>query len=607
MSIGPLDDNFSEEELEEQENEDEIFLLKKKNFSQRNSVGPNPRILDNNNNRRFSWNQPNLNTKDSIQQRSHDQIRVKSKLQASANKDSENKSGKDLISPRKSPLISRAQKTQSLNISSNRIKKVDPLASKDINDTNNISNQKEKIEDTNNKEQVIHDLITNDKDIIVDNNEESKNNEAIKVEIIKEIFSDINEIKEEAIKEPITKIHKESPIIVITVTEETTITDENNSKTFEEKVTPEVKGDINNDIKNDINNDIKNGIKEEIKVVIKEEDIKEKKIKFQNSEVEVKEIVNKEIKEEIKTEIKEVAQVEINKEAKKEDNHDESKPTTEVIELILERKEDDQKIETMDNSNGSEQLSQQDTNHVSDNIIIIDSKEDKKIEVEIIPVTRNNSHSKKKKTRSTDKEKIEKKSKHKKIKKSHKNSKKLNPLNLDTNSATNSNNNNSNSSNQEPYSPDSEKHIIHINDNNLQVQSELIQSEQSNNNNNSDNLHLKYEAPKKKLFVQNLTQFKSTVKRGVVTVENPLFSPAVVALKNQLNQQRMEAKANPGVPAVLELSNMELTSLPLMICKQEYISVLNLYMNQLKTLPPEIGLILLSLEYLNYLIKFTNY
>ena len=88
----------------------------------------------------------------------------------------------------------------------------------------------------------------------------------------------------------------------------------------------------------------------------------------------------------------------------------------------------------------------------------------------------------------------------------------------------------------------------------------------------------------------NETQFASQVQNGIETVQNPLYDPKLVALRLQLDLMKVRSSKPGAEPAVLDLSGKELTSLPAIICKHDYLSVLNLYMNQIRTLPPEIGL-----------------
>ena len=85
------------------------------------------------------------------------------------------------------------------------------------------------------------------------------------------------------------------------------------------------------------------------------------------------------------------------------------------------------------------------------------------------------------------------------------------------------------------------------------------------------------------------TQFQQETRNGISTVHNPLYNPQLVQLREHLDDLRIKS-ARPGAePALLDLSNKELTALPTIICKHSYLTVLNLYMNQIRSLPIEIG------------------
>ena len=85
------------------------------------------------------------------------------------------------------------------------------------------------------------------------------------------------------------------------------------------------------------------------------------------------------------------------------------------------------------------------------------------------------------------------------------------------------------------------------------------------------------------------SQLKSANNNVISRVENPLYNPMLSSLKIQLNTLKSEAQLHPNNPSVLDLSNRELSSIPLIVCKQNYLTVLNLYSNQLKSIPAEIG------------------
>lgn len=85
------------------------------------------------------------------------------------------------------------------------------------------------------------------------------------------------------------------------------------------------------------------------------------------------------------------------------------------------------------------------------------------------------------------------------------------------------------------------------------------------------------------------TQFNKRVKNGISTVANPLYDPRLVELRNHIEQIKEKWKLAKGEKAILDLSRKELTSVPQIVCKQEFLNVLNLYMNQIKFLPHEIG------------------
>lgn len=85
------------------------------------------------------------------------------------------------------------------------------------------------------------------------------------------------------------------------------------------------------------------------------------------------------------------------------------------------------------------------------------------------------------------------------------------------------------------------------------------------------------------------TTFTSQVQNGIETFKNPLYDPQLVALRLQLDGMKQKAAKVNSEPAVLDMSGRELTSLPPIICKHTYLTVINLYMNQIRSLPPEIG------------------
>ena len=88
------------------------------------------------------------------------------------------------------------------------------------------------------------------------------------------------------------------------------------------------------------------------------------------------------------------------------------------------------------------------------------------------------------------------------------------------------------------------------------------------------------------------TKFPTKTISGVTYVKNPYYNIKEVELREFLDNLMKNSleRGSPDASFVLDLSSRELTYLPAIVSKQTYLTVLNLYMNQLKYLPFDIGL-----------------
>ena len=100
----------------------------------------------------------------------------------------------------------------------------------------------------------------------------------------------------------------------------------------------------------------------------------------------------------------------------------------------------------------------------------------------------------------------------------------------------------------------------------------------------------------------NSTNFKISVKNGVVTVQNPIYNSGFAAIKQQLSQLQQNYKNSSQSPAALDASKSDLSSFPLIICNHDYLTICNLYSNQLKCLPAEIGFVFIIYYYYYYFV-----
>lgn len=109
-----------------------------------------------------------------------------------------------------------------------------------------------------------------------------------------------------------------------------------------------------------------------------------------------------------------------------------------------------------------------------------------------------------------------------------------------------------------------------------------------------------YESERSACWKLGFTQFSMVVKNGITVVKNPLYNSKEVQLRETL-EEIYRIHVETGNKAILDLSAKELKHIPPIVLKQQYLNVLNLYMNQFRHLPSDIG------KFFQFLILFFLY